>query len=474
MQGRRIIIALEIIGLSLVIGLINFFFAENPGFNTIYYIPYIAASILVATIYGAGWGFLTFAICGMVIGGLLPASYLFFIPDWSTEGYWANLLNNAYIPASAGLLAVYVFGVIRTTSLSGIGVLKRRVEDLAKENWLLKRKSDALYKVNLELDERVSRQQDSITSLHTQLRKLDTLDVTQALTVLLETVQIFTRATKASVWRYDEVTTSLKLAASIVSEEDEAARTSLPIDGTIEGWVYRNDNLFSVRMLLQYDNLEKMDMGRNIITIPISFERRIWGVLNIQEMPFEKYNFYSEKILQIIVSLAEHSLERAVSYEAIIQQAEVDDKTGLPLFSQFYRMLEEETRVTGIQKGSYSIILVEFINYEKIQTAHGSNRAKELLRNIVAELEILSDRRAHFFQYKNDSQIALLFPGLDFDGVSLFSLETLEKINTGNWEIEGAVVRVEAVIGFSVFSGEGQTADQVLEQAENLLEMQKV
>ena len=215
MQGRRIVIILEIIALSLLIGIINFFFSGNPGFGTIYYIPYIAASILIAAIYGAGWGFFSFGMSAGVIGGLLPAAFLLFLPQWSATGYWIRLLDTVYIPAAVGLLLVYMFGVIRTTSLSTIGVLKQRVHDLARENWLLKRKSDALFKVNMELDERVSRQQDSITSLHTQLRKLDTLDVTQALNVLLETVQIFTRATKATVWRYDDESSSLKLAASL-------------------------------------------------------------------------------------------------------------------------------------------------------------------------------------------------------------------------------------------------------------------
>ena len=67
--------------------------------------------------------------------------------------------------------------------------LRERIETLSKGNWRLQKKSDSLMKVNLELDERVSRQQDSITSLYTQIQKLDTLDVSQALNVLLETVQ---------------------------------------------------------------------------------------------------------------------------------------------------------------------------------------------------------------------------------------------------------------------------------------------
>jgi len=474
MAAKKLIVPLEIVALILVIGTVNLFFADDPGYASLYYIPYLLASALIAAVYGAWWGAFAFIVSIAVLAGALPWALYLVSEEWSTKGYWDTLFRSSYIPGAVGLFCVYLFGLIRTTEKSRNRELKNRIQTLARENWLMKRKSEALFKVNRELDERVSRQQDAITSLHTQLRKLDTLDVNQALDVLLETVQIFTRAAKASVWRFEESKKELRLAASRGWDTDESIETSIPVDGTIEGWVYRNNSLFSVRMLLQYDNLEKMDTGRNIITIPINLSQHTWGVLNIQEMPFEKYNFYSERILQIIASLAEHSIERAVAYESIIQKDEVDERTGLPLFSQFFRTLEEEVRRAGVQKSTFSIILVELTNYDRLAEESGTDAAKGLVKEISEELQQISDRKAHCFQYKEEYQIALLIPSLDIDGVSLFSLETLEKINSGDWKVGGEPTQIEAVIGFSVYSGEGETTDQLLEQAENLLEMQKV
>jgi GGDEF domain-containing protein len=472
MAERKYLKPLEILVLFTIIGSINAFFENDPGFASMYYIPYLVASVLVSTIYGAGWGFLAFGVSASVIAGALPVALSMIHADWSTSGYWKNLAD-AYMPASVGLLLIYVFGVIRSTSVSATAELKGRVHDLTRQNWLLKRETDALFKVNVELDGRVSGQQETITSLHAQLRKLDTLDLNQALDALLETVEIFTRAVRASVWRYDDSSKSLRLAASRGWDPDESIQTLIPVDGTIEGWVYRNNSPFSVRMVLQYDNLQKMDVGRNIITIPLSFERSKWGILNIQEMPFEKYNLYSERILQIIASLAEHPIERAVAYESIIRKEEVDSKTGLPLFSQFYRTLEEETRRTDVQKGNFSLILIELTNFTEIQEEHGLDNAKGLVRSVIDSLQIISDRNANCFQYKNDAQVAIIIPNLDFDGASLYSLDALEKINAEDWEVDGGVVRLEAVIGFAVSAGEGESPDQVLEQAESLLEMQK-
>jgi GGDEF domain-containing protein len=474
MTAKKLIVPLEIIALILAIGAVNLFFADDPGFASLYYIPYLLASVLIAAIYGAWWGSFAFVLSMAVVAGALPWALYLVTDQWSTEGYWRDQLANSYIAASVGLLCVYLFGLIRSTAQSRHREQRTRIQTLARENWLMKRKSDALFKVNRELDERVSRQQDAITSLHSQLRKLDTLDVNQALDVLLETVQIFTKAVKASVWRFDESKKELGLAASRGWDTDESKETAIPVEGTIEGWVYRNNSLFSVRMLLQYDNLAKMDTGRNIITIPLNLSQHTWGILNIQEMPFEKYNFYSERILQIIASLAEHPIERAVAYESIIQKDEIDDRTGLPLFSQFFRTLEEEVRNAGTQKSTFSIIIVELTNYDRLAEESGTDAVKILVKEISEVLQNISDRKAHCFQYKEEFQLALLIPSLDIDGVSLFSLETLEKINSGDWKVQGEPAQIEAVIGFSVYSGEGETANQLLEQAESLLEMQKV
>ena len=471
-KGRAGIVLLETLALSLIIAGINLIFPRFPGFSNLYYIPYIGASLLLSAVYGAAWGFVSILFSAGLILGPLPFLLRLIDPSTNLSSYWPNIFKSAYIPLPIGLLSSYVFGMIRSASVGTQQQLRGRIETLSRENWLMKKKGDSLMRVNTELDERVSRQQESITTLFTQLKKLDTLDVTEALNILLETVTIFTKAEKASIWRFEE--NQLVLATSLGWNSNERSNTTLPIESTIEGWVFRNNSIFSVRMLLQYDMLQKMDTGRNLITLPLTFDRKIWGVLNIQEMPFEKYNLYSERLLQIIVRLTEHSIERALAYESIIQQDEVDDRTGLPLFSQFYRLLEEETQRTGGQKGNFGTIIIEITNYAKIIQDHHQDGAKDLVKSIAAELKTLSDNKADFFHYKEDSQIAFIYPGLDFDGVSLFCLETLEKVNGGNWEIDGQRVELEVIIGFSVFSGEGQTSNQLLEQAENLLEMQKV
>ena len=136
-------------------------------------------------------------------------------------------------------------------------------------------------------------------------------------------------------------------------------------------------------------------------------------------------------------------------------------------------MLEEETRRADVRKGDFSVILVDFANYGDLIRVKPVRSVKLLIRSVVDEIKKESENKAHVFQYKDDSQIAIIYPHLDSDGVSLFCLETLERVNGGDWEIDGESVDIEAVVGFSVFSGD-QTSDAILEAAETLLEMQKL
>ena len=62
---------------------------------------------------------------------------------------------------------------------------------------------------------------------------------------------------------------------------------------------------------LQLQNLEKK-YKRNIITYPIIIANKTWGVINIEKMPFQKYNEYAETFIAIIIALSSSVLQKAI------------------------------------------------------------------------------------------------------------------------------------------------------------------
>jgi PleD family two-component response regulator len=231
--------------------------------------------------------------------------------------------------------------------------------------------------------------------------------------------------------------------------------------------------LFSVRMLLQYNHLKEIDRGRNLMTLPIKAGRKVWGILNIEDMPFSRYSQYTEKLLLMTVSLAAPALEKAVEYDSVIRQEE-NAVTGLASFSHFYSLLQKNLDRMLIQRGTLSIIILEITNYGDLSEEFGEQKVLTFVTRMARMLRELSNNKAAVFQYKQNHQVVLLFPNLDFDGASLLCLEILSEIGESSWHLDGRDLFLEAVLGYASLGEDRRTADEMIEIAENLLEMQKV
>jgi diguanylate cyclase (GGDEF)-like protein len=227
-------------------------------------------------------------------------------------------------------------------------------------------------------------------------------------------------------------------------------------------------------MLGQYENLRKMDRGVNIMTLPIMAGRKVWGVLNIADMPFAKYNLYTEKLVTMVLALAAPALERAVEYEAVITQEEVHPVTGLPAFAQFFSLLKETLRRARQNKETLSVLILELTNFDNLSESFGRSNTLQLISQLAGQMVILSRNKANLFHYKNENQIVLLYPHLDYDGASQFSLEALSGINANEWSLNEQTVHLEVMVGYASLSEEQVEAEGLLQIAENILEMQKV
>jgi len=464
----------ELLLFSIAIGAVNLFFFKNPGFFRSPFNPYLLLAMIVAVYYGKYYGFLSLLFSALIIAGPLPLTLELFRPGTWSLAFWRELKSVAPVPLAATLVSVYIFGLIRDVYSSRLAKSKERVRLFSRQKGELLREKRVFETINLELEQRVSRQQDSITALHSEIQQLYSLNLQKALDALLATVQRFSGATQASIWQAQAESKELHLAASLGWDESSARPPTIPLENSIEGWVLRNNTLYSVKMAAQYENLRALDRGINILTFPVSAGRKIWGVLNIEDMPFVKYNLYSEKLLTMILALAAPALERAVEYETVVTQAEIHPITGLPAFSQFFSLLQRTLQRVRTEKGTLSVLIAELSNYDPLLEEFGRESVLQLVSRIAGQLVILSSNKANLFHYTNDNQIVVLYPNLDYDGASLFSLEILTMINQMEWKLHERIVNLEVILGYASLSEEQLEADGLLQIAENILEMQKV
>lgn len=465
MKIFRKIAELFIISLSLY--LINIFFPDNPGFFKSSLNPYFLTAALVSAFYGRNYGYLSLGFSFIFI--LIPIT-----PDFIVPVYWKDLWDTASIQIPVILIIIYLLGMIHHYFASQIKNQRLYMKKISLEKNKLQKELSSVSAVNRELEERVLGQQDSVTALYTQVKAMHYQNLSKTLGVLISTVQKFSWAEKASIWEYEKESKQLVMVANVGWDSDDVLNTIESVDSTINGWVYRNGQIFSVRMLLEYENLSVMDNKRNILTFPINLSNSVWGVLNIEAMPFIKYNLYTEKLLSILIDLAGTAIERAVEYEAMIKHNEVNTITNLPSASQFFSFIGNEIEKASINQSLFSVILIELTEFDELIEEYGEKRIYQILLLMLDKLHSLSGNMIDLFHYKEKNQMAIYYPNIDYDGASLFCLESLGVINSYNWTINDNKIVLDVILGYSSLGAKDVSADELLDIAENLLEMQKV
>lgn len=423
----------------------------------------ISISILMSFWHGRLAGLLTLAISLSIY---CAGQFFFFnsIPDL------LPIIN----VISLGILLIYLGGALRKLREYKMTKIMHRFRRNSDEKSQLSKISHAQQDIIQELEERVTRQKDAINLLYDRINEIDCLDINLSISKLLDTIVHFTESEALSLWVYDPALNKLRLRMRKGDEQD-GEQPILDLKESLEGWVFRNNQLFSMRMTLEYDNLNELNSRESIICVPIVLDNKTWGVINIESLPFIKYSEYTENLVQIIVSLAQPALKKSLDFETLLMGEEQHDITGLPQFTQLYRILDKNRYDESGMINSSSLIIIEFQGYPELVDEYGNERIIKLQSELAKSISDKQSNNPELFHYRDDSKMALYIPHMDFDGCSLFCLEALETINSKTWELDGKKISPDVNLGYaSSGTGEKMDPDDLIKRAEFLLEIQKI
>jgi hypothetical protein len=427
---------------------------------------------VVAGFYGLGWGFASGAIAlaeALVIRLAFRPGFAGL--DAAVDGMGVVVLASPVVLSLAG---TFFIAFARSRIILFRARLLDRFRSAVHGEVALRKQNDVLEKVNLVLESRVSSQRDSITLLHDQVRKLASLNLEQALKTILETVAQFTGMTAGVIWTLDEEKKHLVPVAEWGWSADEIRDVTLDPETTIEGYVLRNRKPFSVRMLMDNAEFDRFDSSRTILTLPIIIGAKSWGVLSVEDIPFERYSQYTETILAVLLSLSEPYLRQITEYETLNSQNEVDPETGRPLFSILYKTLESDLERFRHEPGFVSLVIVEISNYSDLTEKWSREQVKNLLFSLKDDIDKVKSMKSKAFHFKEDSQLVLLVYDLDQDGTSFFCLDLLAMFSGYHFDIGEERVPVELIIGFSSSSQSGASVDSMIDTADHLLSIQRL
>lgn len=470
----------EIISAVVIIAVINFFyFPEDIGFLAGRYNPYLFVIIFFSAYYGkiSGIFSLILTILGFLavfLFSMVPGSIGTLADSFSTffsGGGHSSSMEFLFV----GIVTSMILGEIRDSLGVNVEKLKSERKTLKKENSKLDSELKSVVLVNEEYQDRILGQQNSLISLYSTLVTLNSLDLESIYINIVDAVVKFSGAGKCSLWEYRREQHELKLLASQGWSGQERYERERISDGEdLVGWVARNNALFSIKMLYKYENLKELDNKQSIITVPVTIENRVWGIINIEEIPFIKYNLYSEQLIIMIADLAAPMVGNAIRFGELTKEGEVHPVTRLQSINEMFVVLAEEFKTARGKNLSFSLVLVELVNSDELLERYSNKDVLSLVRNVSDLAVQVSQGHAMNFQYKETFQFAMILPNMDYDGAAMFCLSLLEKHGTSKYSLKEEIVAPEIVVGYSSLRDNHNSADDLVMLAENLLEMQKL
>ena len=472
MRARYLIEALV---LAIAAFALNLLAPDDPGLLDAAVNPYLIAAFVVAAYRGWVPGYAALAV-GAALAYLafeiLPGAPVRFTitAEWADADPLAHPRLGTL--ALTGVLGVLLFGLIHFAHGRRTRRLQHEAAELGRERAVVDRQRTALLAASSELERRVSGQRDSLAYLHSRWRELSSQNVEDTLRVVLDTVTELTGAERCSLWQLDTASAELVVRATAGWDADDPAERRLPVNGSIEGWVLRNDRLFSAKHLTRYDTLRRVDRGTVVYAAPLRAGARAWGVIVLDSLPFERFNAHTEHLLLLVAAVAAAPLEQAIAYESGQGPADRSADTGYPRFEQLARVLRTEVACRAADGGSLSVVLIQIGNYHRLVSAAGLDRAGEVVARVFQAAKETAAGSVRCFHYKHDGQLAVVCPAMDFDGAALFALDFLRWAAETTWTDDIGEVRPEFIAGYSSLARGVDDADALLRMAENLLAMQ--
>ncbi|NCN04838.1 MAG: hypothetical protein GW949_04330 [Spirochaetales bacterium] len=419
------------------------------GFRTLQQLPYLGLLLLFGVFYGIPLVLFASLFIGVAILIVFP---------------WIQ--QTPIPPVDYGFFVLFFLGSLGSSSrIDGLKATvlayRRRIRAIAQREWNVNKQNRVLIRVQDELEERVVRQSDSLILLSKQLRTLERSDLNEALNILLETIHIYSKCTKATIWVLDKAKKQFVLTTSFGYEPEERPPKFRNLEKNPQAWALKNLELYSVRNIQSNHEVGAYDDQTTILAMPIILSQGPWAVVSIEEMPFEKFNPYTETLVQLIVRLSEPGLRRIWELDRIYSIHETYTQTGLPLFSLLLRAMPGAYQRANEENSEFSVLIIELIHLDL-------EKYDSLIKEVETQLRNALPENAQLYHYKADEQLVVLLPDLGEDGVALMAINLLSSTGENAWPLE-------FILGYSTYHpGDEENPTRLFNSAEQLLEIQRI
>jgi len=407
-----------IIILSILVGINLYFFNNKPAFININPHPFWIAIIPLSARYGFSVGFYSGILSGITFLGLVKL----YIPGTS----FINLFQPDYITLPVFFLfAGVVIGEIREIQKNQYLKLQVKYSTLVSKLNNLSKQFDILNKAKEELDTHIISQEQTLSSLYESAQSLKSLEEKNIYPSVIEMLKEHVHVESCSIYIFSNK--KLVLKAYLDNAEKKTRPEIVETPSGLMAITIQQKKTVSINALISSDQFASYTDA--IISSPIvNSSKDILGVLNIEKIPFIKFNPQSVNMSGLISEWCGLAIETARSYKKTKEKNISDDFTGAYNYKYFQKRVDEEFNRAKRYNLSLSILAFEVINFhsfsEKVQ--------KDILivftmlfQNILRSIDLL-------FHGNDTATYFLILPNTSYTGAQTVKQKFLQEIELFN------------------------------------------
>ncbi|MBT3245006.1 MAG: GAF domain-containing protein [Bacteroidetes bacterium] len=330
---------IETIVLLAVLTLINFIWVgDNPGFFGISPHPYWIVVIAISVKYE-----LKQSLIAAFLASLSYSVFLFVSHEISLAEYFKF---EAFKPVFLFMIFSSLIGKVRSGQVQKLN--KTRKEKKLIENDLIeiRKRYDKVIQINNELSDRITYQTWSFSTIYKMTKKMRTVNIESLFPEALHFISEAIEAEKCSFYVYRNE--KLELVSTRGWDEHDERKNKQILTSRLVQQVIQYKEIRAVNDFLNdlEGDIPLNIEGEVVISTPITFGRgnEIFGIINIEKIPFNRFNSDSFSLLKIVSDWISDSLEETDEPLASCKVNQHHCEPGHHLYGRLQDMLKPEVQ----------------------------------------------------------------------------------------------------------------------------------
>jgi len=441
-----------LLGFALITAVNVMWFRANLGFVGISPHPYWVVVLLLSSRYG----FLAGLFSGVVSATLAVGLSIIGRQGTTIYELWKLLLGEPILFLAVGC----ILGEISQTLKSRYEALLGEHEELQDVFAKLRERYDALVKAKQEVDTRILSQEQTLTTMHETAQALRSLSEGELYPAALEMVAKFLGAEASSIYLFEDG--RLKLKATLGDLENRKRPGDLLPDEGLMGRAFTSGHVASANVLLEmYEKGVLPDSDSLIATPLLTSGSKVLGVLNIEKLPFLKFNSQTIRMAEVFSGWCADALENALLYSDTKSRTITDDITGAYTISYMNARLVEECARARRYKTDLAMIVLDILGYVE----YSETEQREILTALSKALKTLLRNIDLLFSGEEPGRYIILMPNTPLVGAKVVGGKIVQLVGDMGSVVASVQGALPVGMGVSAFAEASNTPELILETA---------